>query len=43
VEGQQLVASLIESHAAGGGLVIAAVHHELALPPARLMRLELAP
>jgi heme exporter protein A len=43
VEGQQLVGRLIENHAAEGGLVIAAVHHELVLPAARLTRLELAP
>jgi heme exporter protein A len=42
VEGQQLVARLIENHAAAGGLVIAAVHHELALPAGRVARLELA-
>jgi heme exporter protein A len=43
VDGQQLVGRLIENHAAAGGLVIAAVHHELALSAARLARLELAP
>jgi heme exporter protein A len=41
--GQRLVAQLIEEHAMGGGLVIAAVHHELALSGSRLRRLELAP
>jgi len=41
-EGQRLVASLIEQHAATGGLVVSAVHHELAIGAQRLRRLELA-
>jgi heme exporter protein A len=43
VSGQALVAHLIGEHAGGGGLVIAAVHHELGLAGNRLRRLELAP
>ncbi|HTV50402.1 MAG TPA: cytochrome c biogenesis heme-transporting ATPase CcmA [Steroidobacteraceae bacterium] len=42
-EGQQLVVRLIDAHASDGGLVIAAVHHELILRAAQLSRLELAP
>jgi heme exporter protein A len=42
-EGQQLVARLIDAHAGDGGVVVAAVHHELTLRGARLARLELAP
>jgi heme exporter protein A len=41
-QGQTLVAKLIETHANRGGLVVAAVHHPLAVPPARLRQLELA-
>jgi heme exporter protein A len=41
-EGQQLVARLIEQHARGGGLIVTAVHHELAVPSDSLRRLELA-
>ena len=41
-EGQGLVARLIDAHVRAGGLVIAAVHHELALAAAGLTRLELA-
>jgi len=41
-EGQQLVGRLIEEHAAGGGLVVAAVHHTLAVSPLRVRPLELA-
>lgn len=40
--GQTLVARLIDDHAGRGGLVIAAVHHPLALPEGRLRQLELA-
>ena len=42
-DGQQLVVRLIDAHASDGGLVIAAVHHELILRAAQLSRLELAP
>ncbi len=41
-QGQTLVGKLIEDHVAGGGLAIAAIHHELAVPPGALRRLELA-
>ncbi|HUN25985.1 MAG TPA: cytochrome c biogenesis heme-transporting ATPase CcmA [Steroidobacteraceae bacterium] len=41
-EGQRLVGRLIEEHTGGGGLTVAAVHHELAVSPQRLRRLELA-
>jgi heme exporter protein A len=41
-EGQQLVGRLIEEQAARGGLVVAAVHHTLAVSPARVRALELA-
>ncbi len=40
-EGQKLVGSLIESHLARGGLVVAAIHHELAVSASRLRRLTL--
>lgn len=40
-DGQQLVAGLIAGHLSGNGLVLAAVHHDMALPPDRLLRLEL--
>jgi len=39
--GQRLVAQLIEEHTHQGGLVVAAVHHELAVSEHRLRRLEL--
>jgi heme exporter protein A len=42
VEGQALVARLIDQHAARGGLVVAAIHHTLPLAGERLQRLELA-
>jgi heme exporter protein A len=35
VQGQQLVTGMIEEQLAGGGLVVAAVHHELQLPAGR--------
>jgi heme exporter protein A len=40
-DGQQLVAELIAGQLSGNGLVLAAVHHDMALPPERLLRLEL--
>jgi heme exporter protein A len=40
--GAQLVATLIDEHLAGGGLVLAAIHHELPLAAARVRQLELA-
>lgn len=39
--GQRLVGTLIDEHLARGGLVMAAVHHELAVSAPRLRRLEL--
>lgn len=41
--GQALVSGLIARHLARGGLVMAAVHHELRLPTGTLRALELAP
>jgi heme exporter protein A len=41
-DGQQLVGRLIEEQVAQGGLVIAAVHHPLAIESARVRKLELA-
>ncbi len=41
--GQTLVSELIAAHLGRGGLVMAAVHHELALPSGSLRALELAP
>lgn len=40
-QGQSLVAELIGEQLERGGLVVAAVHHELPLPAARLVRLDL--
>ncbi len=40
--GQQLVAELIQQHLSGGGMVVAAVHHELMIGPAQLRKLQLA-
>jgi heme exporter protein A len=40
-EGSRLVASLVEGHARDGGIVVAAVHHELSIAPERLRQLEL--
>jgi heme exporter protein A len=39
--GQELVAALLDAHLAAGGLAIAAVHHRLAIEPARLRELQL--
>jgi heme exporter protein A len=41
-EGQRLVGNLIEEHLAGGGLVVAAIHHDLSVSATALRRLELA-
>jgi len=41
-DGQRLVGTLIEEHLARGGLAVAAIHHELAVPPALVRRLELS-
>jgi heme exporter protein A len=41
-EGQQLVGSLISEQLARGGMVLAAVHHELPASVRDLRRLELA-
>jgi heme exporter protein A len=41
-EGQGLVGTLIEEHLERGGLVVAAIHHELSVRPTALRRLELA-
>ncbi|HVO70028.1 MAG TPA: type I secretion system permease/ATPase, partial [Aggregatilineaceae bacterium] len=40
--GQRLVGVMIQEQLARGGIVVAAVHHELALPGGALRRLELA-
>lgn len=40
--GQSLVATLIEEHLACGGLVVAAIHHELKVSAAAVRRLELS-
>lgn len=40
-DGQQLVVELIGEHLARDGLVVAAVHHPLPLPPQRVLPLEL--
>jgi len=40
--GQQLVATLIDEHVAQGGLVLAAIHHELPVRAAAVRQLELA-
>jgi heme exporter protein A len=40
-EGQQLVATLIEEQLGRAGIVVAAVHHELALDSGRLIKFEL--
>jgi len=39
--GQELVARMIDAHVTRGGLAIAAVHHELALPTRAVRKLEL--
>jgi len=41
-DGQQLVAELAAEHLARDGLIVAAVHHSLPLPPERLVGIELA-
>jgi len=41
-EGQRLVGAMIHEQLARGGIVVAAVHHELVLPGGALRRLELA-
>jgi heme exporter protein A len=41
-QGQQLVAALIQEHLAGGGVAVAAVHHELGITAPGVRRLELA-
>lgn len=41
VAGQGLVASLIQEHLAGGGLVMAATHQDLGLPPNQCATLEI--
>lgn len=40
-QGQQLVGSLIDEHVARGGLVVAAIHHDLSVCATALRRLEL--
>jgi len=40
-QGQRLVGTLIEEHLAQGGLVVAAIHHELSVPATLIRRLEL--
>jgi len=42
VDGQRLVSNLIEEHVTAGGLVIAALHHELNLKSVATQRLELS-
>jgi heme exporter protein A len=41
-EGQQLVGTLIEEHLGQGGLVVAAIHHDLSVRTTAVRRLELA-
>lgn len=41
VGGQRLVGQLIEQHVRAGGLAVTAVHHEIAVSPERVRRLEL--
>jgi heme exporter protein A len=41
-DGQQMVGALIEEHLGQGGLVVAAIHHELSVRATALRRLELA-
>jgi len=40
--GQELVTMLLDAHLAAGGLAIAAVHHRLAIEPARVRELNLS-
>ena len=42
-DGQELVATLLTAHLEAGGLAIAAVHHGLAVEPARRRELNLSP
>jgi len=42
VDGQRLVGTLIEEHLARGGLAVAAIHHELAVSPTLVRRLQLS-
>jgi heme exporter protein A len=41
-EGQKLVVQLLEQHARSGGLTVVAVHHEIAINPQLVRRLELS-
>jgi heme exporter protein A len=41
-DGQQLVADLAAEHLARAGIIVAAVHHSLPLPPERIVGIELA-
>ncbi len=41
-DGQKLVGTLIEEHLSRGGLAVAAIHHELAVPAALVRRLQLS-
>ncbi len=41
-QGQQLVSHLIQDHLKGGGLAVAAIHHDLGLTAPSVRRLELA-
>jgi heme exporter protein A len=43
VDGQQLVAELIDGQVRGGGIVVAAVHHPMGLQSARPLNLDLGP
>jgi len=43
VDGQQLVAELIDGQVGGGGIVIAAVHHPMGLASAKPLNLDLGP
>jgi heme exporter protein A len=40
--GQEIMATLLDAHLAAGGLAIAAVHHRLAIEPARVRELNLS-
>jgi heme exporter protein A len=40
--GQRLVGTLIEEHLGRGGVVVAAIHHELTVSAAAIRRLELS-
>jgi heme exporter protein A len=41
-EGQQRVGSLIKDHLAGGGIAVAAIHHDLGIAATGVRRLELS-